>query len=439
MSFIIVILALLLLIVMISYFKVDAFLSFIIVSVLAGIGLGIPLSELPQSIDRGIGSIMGSLTLIIVLGAMFGKLVAESGATQQIVDVMVSAFSVKHIHWGLMITGFIVGIPLFYGIGFVLLVPLILSIVNQYKLPALYMGVSMLAALSVTHGFLPPHPSPVALVSLFQADMGLTLIYGILIAVPAIVLAGPIFGRTLRHIKTGPLNLFEKKEINENYSRPGKVNSFISAILPVFLLILATAIPYLFPLMGEKASGVVGFLGAPSVVMLIALVYASYTLGIKQGRPVKEVMDIFVGAIKDIAPILLIIAGSGIFKQIMEESGVSTGLAAMLERLPVHPLILGWLIAAVIRVCIGSATVAGLTAAGVLMPLVTQADVDPNLMVLSIGAGSLMFSHVNDSGFWMFKEYFNLSIRDTIRSWSFMETIVSMVGLAGVLILHFFV
>lgn len=439
MSFIIVILALLLLIVMISYFKVDAFLSFIIVSVLAGIGLGIPLSELPQSIDRGIGSIMGSLTLIIVLGAMFGKLVAESGATQQIVDVMVSAFSVKHIHWGLMITGFIVGIPLFYGIGFVLLVPLILSIVNQYKLPALYMGVSMLAALSVTHGFLPPHPSPVALVSLFQADMGLTLIYGILIAVPAIVLAGPIFGRTLRHIKTGPLNLFEKKEINENYSRPGKVNSFISAILPVFLLILATAIPYLFPSMGEKASGVVGFLGAPSVVMLIALVYASYTLGIKQGRPVKEVMDIFVGAIKDIAPILLIIAGSGIFKQIMEESGVSTGLAAMLERLPVHPLILGWLIAAVIRVCIGSATVAGLTAAGVLMPLVTQADVDPNLMVLSIGAGSLMFSHVNDSGFWMFKEYFNLSIRDTIRSWSFMETIVSMVGLAGVLILHFFV
>lgn len=439
MSFLIIILCLLLLIVMISYFKVDAFLSFIVVSVLAGIGLGIPLGDLPATVDRGIGNILGSLTLIIVLGAMLGKLVAESGAAQKIADVMVATFGTKYIHWGLMITGFIVGIPLFYGIGFVLLVPLIFSIVNQYKLPAVFMGISMLAALSVTHGFLPPHPSPVALVALFEANMGMTLIYGLCIAVPTIILAGPLFGRTLRHIKTGPLKLFEKKELGAEFSQPGKGNSFLSATLPVFLLILATVIPLVFTSMGAKAAEWVAFLGAPSIVMLIALVVATYTLGIRQGRTIRQVMEVYVDAIKEIAPILLIIAGSGIFKQVMEDSGVSMELAAALQRLPVHPLILGWLIAAVIRVCIGSATVAALTAAGVLMPLITQANVDPNLMVLSLGAGSLACSHVNDSGFWLFKEYFNLSMKDTFRSWTVMETLVSVIGLAGVMVLDLFI
>lgn len=436
MSFVIIILCLLLLIVLISYFKVDAFLAFIVVSVLAGIGLGIPLGDLPATVDRGIGNILGSLTLIIVLGAMLGKLVAESGAAQKIADVMVATFGTKYIHWGLMITGFIVGIPLFYGIGFVLLVPLVLSIVNQYKLPAVFMGISMLAALSVTHGFLPPHPSPVALVALFEANMGMTLLYGLCIAVPTIVLAGPLFGSTLRNIKTGPLKLFEKKALNTAFCQPGKGNSFLSATLPVFLLILATVIPLIFPAMGGKAAEVVAFLGAPSIVMLIALIVATYTLGIRQGRSIKQVMDVYVDAIKDIAPILLIIAGSGIFKQVMEDSGVSMELAAALQQLPVHPLILGWLIAAVIRICIGSATVAALTAAGVLMPLITQTQVDPNLMVLSLGAGSLACSHVNDSGFWLFKEYFNLSMKDTFRSWTVMETIVSVAGLAGVMLLN---
>ncbi|MDH6358119.1 gluconate:H+ symporter [Parabacteroides sp. PF5-9] len=439
MSFIVIILCLALLIVMISYFKIDAFLSFIVISILAGIGLGIPLTDLPKTIDNGIGNILGSLTLIIVLGAMLGKLVAESGAAQKIADVMVDLFGTRYIQWGLMITGFIVGIPLFYGIGFVLLIPLVFSIVNQYKLPAVYMGVSMLAALSVTHGFLPPHPSPVALVALFNANIGMTLIYGMLIAIPAIVLAGPLFGRTLRNIQTGPLKLFEKKELDCAYSMPGKVNSFSTAMLPVFLLILATAIPYAFGDMPGKVADVVAFVGSPSVVMLIALIVATYTLGLRQGRKVKDVMAVYVDAIKDIAPILLIIAGSGIFKQVMEDSGVSMELATAFQKLPVHPLILGWLIAAVIRVCVGSATVAGLTAAGVVMPLITQGGVNPNLMVLSLGAGSLMFSHVNDSGFWLFKEYFNLSIKDTIRSWSLMETIVSIVGLVGVMILNIFI
>ena len=439
MAFVIIILSLALLVVLISYFKVNAFLSFLIVSILAGIMLGIPIDKLPDSINNGIGSIMGSLTLIIVLGAMLGKLVAESGAAQKIADVMVDAFGTKHIQWGLMITGFIVGIPLFYGIGFVLLVPLIFSIVYKYKLPAVYIGLPMLAALSVTHGFLPPHPSPVALVSMFKANMGMTLIYGLAVAIPAIILAGPVFSKTLKNIKSGPVTLFEQKEVNTNFGIPGKANSFISATLPVFLLIIVTIIPLCFQTMEANVKSIISFTGAPAVVMLIALIVATYTLGIKQGRSIKEVMDIYGEAVKDIAMILLIIAGAGIFKQIMEDSGVSNELANGLQQFPIHPLILGWLIAAIIRGCVGSATVAALTAAGVIMPLVVQSGVNPNLMVLSLGAGSLMFSHVNDAGFWMFKEYFNLSLTDTLKSWSVMEAIVSIVGLLGVLLLSFII
>lgn len=437
MSFIIVIFSLILLIVLISYFKVDAFLSFVVVSLLAGVALGIPLEKLPDTVHKGIGDILGSLTLIIVLGAMLGKLVAESGAAQRIASVMVQVFGVRHIQWGLMATGFVVGIPLFYGIGFVLLVPLIFSVVYKYKLPAVYTGLPMLAALSVTHGFLPPHPSPVALVTQFHADLGVTLMYGLLIAVPAIILAGPVFGSTLKHIVSGPVTLFEQKESSTQYALPGKVNSFLSATLPVFLLIGATVLPYCFSDPGILR--ILSFLGSPSVVMVIALAIATYTLGIRQGRNIRKVMLIYTEAVKDIAMILLIIAGSGIFKQIMEESGVSGELAVQLQQLPVHPLILGWLMAAVIRGCVGSATVAALTAAGVILPLTARTDVNPNLMVLSLGAGSLMFSHVNDSGFWLFKEYFNLSIKDTLRSWSVMEAIVSVAGLVGVVLLNLFI
>ena len=441
MSFIIIVFCLLLLILLISYFKVDAFLSLVIISMAMAIFLGIPLGQIPMVVEKGIGNILGNLTLIIVLGAMLGKLVAESGAAKKIAEVMVNIMGTKKIQWGLMIAGFIVGIPLFYGVGFVLLVPIIFSIVYQYKFPAVYIGLPMLAALSVAHGFLPPHPSPVALVSIFNANMGITLIFGIVIAIPAIILGGPIFSKTLKNIKTGPLKLFgtDERENNQDTKQPGKTNSFFTATLPVLLLIIVTAIPYLFPDAGKQESSFLSLVSAPSTVMLISLIVATYTLGIRQGRSMKDIMLVYTDAVKDIAMILLIIAGSGIFKEVMETSGVSLTLANTMENLPVHPLILAWLMAGIIRVCIGSATVAALTAAGVILPLSISTGINPNLMVLSLGAGSLLFSHVNDSGFWLFKEYFNLSIKDTLRSWSVMEIIVSIVGLIGVLTLNFII
>ncbi|MGH2622295.1 MAG: GntP family permease [Sphingobacterium sp.] len=442
MVFTIVFLSLICLIISITYFKINAFLSFLIVSILAAIALDIPLEQIPLTVEKGIGSILGGLTLIIVLGAMLGKIIAQSGAAANIAAVMVRIFGVKHLPWGMAFTGFIVGIPLFYGVGFVLLVPLIFSIVYSYKLPAVYVGLPMLAALSVTHGFIPPHPSPVALVVLFKADMGMTLIYGLLIAIPAIIIGGPLFGRTLKNLKSAQSEIFQPQDnskLDNDGDKPGVWISFMTTLLPVFLLILFTILPFIVPAEHTAMQHIISFLGAPTIVMLLSIIFATFSLGLSQGRSMKQVMFTYTEAVKDIAMILLIIAGSGVFKEVMEESGVSLLLAENLQGLPIHPLILAWIITAIIRGCVGSATVAALTAATVLLPLLESSGINPNLMVLAIGAGSLMFSHVNDSGFWLFKEYFGLTVKDTLRSWSVMEALVSSVGLIAVMLLSLFI
>jgi Gnt-I system high-affinity gluconate transporter len=346
------------------------------------------------------------------------------------------AFGKKYIQWALMVTGFVAGIPLFYNVGFVLLVPLIFSVVYQYKLPAVFIGLPMLASLSVTHGFLPPHPSPTALVGLFHANLGLTLLYGLILAIPAIIVAGPVFSSTLKHIKSEPLQTFQPKHIPAD-QLPGTANSFLTSLLPVILLATTTVLPYIVHL-NETGSQWIAFIGDANIVMLLSLIISVITLGIVQGKSLKTIMNIFGEAIKEVALILLIVAGAGVLKQVFVDSGVSNEIGGLLKGWTIHPLLLGWIIAAIIRVCIGSATVAGLTAAGIIAPVLPQLHANPNLMVLAIGAGSLFFSHVNDSGFWLYKEYFNLSIKDTIRSWSVMETIVSIMGLIGVMILDLF-
>ena len=437
MTFFIVLLGILLLIVLITWGKVNAFLAFLVVSILTGLLLGIPFDQITRSVYKGIGDTLGQLAIVIVLGAMLGKLVAESGAAQRIATLMMGLFGVKYIQWALMVTGFIIGIPLFYNVGFVLVIPLIFSVVYKYKLPAVYIGLPMLASLSVTHGFLPPHPAPAALVAQFHANMGRTLLYGMACAIPAVIIAGPLYSRTLKHIVSRPLEGLVAKDKPEG-QLPGGVNSLLTALLPVILLMTTTLLPMVIPgVWGWKK--VLEFVGDPTIILMIAIGVATYTLGIRTGMRMKKIMQIYEEAVKDIAMILLIVAGAGALKEVFTDSGVSGQIAVVLQGWPVHPLVLGWLIAAIIRVCLGSATVAGLTTAGIILPLMTRSHVDPNLMVLAVGAGSLMFSHVNDGGFWLFKEYFNLSIKDTLRSWSIMETLVALIGLGGVLLLNLFV
>ena len=434
MTLFIIFLCIGLLVLLITWGKLNPFLAFLIVSIVAGITTGIPLSSIGKSLQKGVGDMLGSLIMVIALGAMLGKIVAESGAAQKIASVMMNIFGRKYIQWGLVCTGFIIGIPLFYNVGFVLMIPLIFSVVNQYKLPAVYIGLPMLASLSVAHGFLPPHPSPAALVAQFNADMGLTLVYGIIIAIPTIIIAGPIFSLTLKKIPSTPLETFQSKTLPED-QLPSTLNSFLTSLLPVILLASTTLLATFWQgSESMKAFGV--FIADPSIVMLISVLVATFTLGRKMGTSMKTIMFIYTEAVKDVSMIVLIIGGAGALKQILIDGGVSNEIAVILKTLPLNPLILGWLVAAIIRVCLGSATVAGLTTAGIMAPLVAQSGVNPNLMVLSIGVGSLMFSHVNDPGFWLFKEYFNLSIKNTIKSWSMMESIVAVVGLVGVLILN---
>lgn len=434
MTFLILFLCIAGLIVLISVAKVHPFLAFLLISILAGISLGLPLDRIAGSMEKGIGDILSSLVILITLGAMFGKLVAESGAAQRIATVIVNAAGKKNIPWAMMAIGFIIGIPLFYGIGFVLMVPLIFSVVYKYKLPAVAVGLPMLAALSVTHGFLPPHPSPSALVVQFHANMGLTLMYGVVLAIPAIIIAGPVFSSTLKKIPSVPLKSFVAEELPEN-QLPGTFNSFFTAVLPVLLLMGTTIASFVLPV-DSRFHTLIGFLAAPSVVLIIALTYATFSIGILQVKSMVKVMGFYTDAVKDIASILLIIAGSGALKQVLTDTGINNQFAALLQNLHIQPLLLGWIIAATIRVCIGSATVAGLTTVGFILPIMLGSHINPNLMVLSVGAGSLAFSHVNDSGFWLFKEYFNLSVKNTFLSWSIMETIISVVGLIGVLLLN---
>jgi Gnt-I system high-affinity gluconate transporter len=335
----------------------------------------------------------------------------------------------------MMFTGLLVGIPLFYNVGFVLLVPLVFSVVQQSKVPPIYVGIPMFASLSVTHGFLPPHPAPTAMLPMFGADMGKTLMYGLIVAIPAMVCAGPLYARLFRNVKSNPITLFVAP-LRPESELPTTFNCFASALLPVALI----ACSMFVPLAPESAQPALKFWTNPLIVMLVALAVATYTLGLSRGLKLQPLMDDYGNSVKDIAVILLIIAGAGTLKEVFVATNVDKNISELLTGISIDPLILGWLIAGVIRVSLGSATVAGMTAAGLMAPVVANnPHVDPQLMVLAIGAGSLMFSHVNDSGFWMAKEYFNLSIKETIKSWTLMEGIVGVVGIISVLILERFV
>lgn len=437
MSFLIVIISILFLVVLISYFKVNAFLSFLIVSIAGGFFLGINPAEIGGTIQKGIGDMLGSLVIVIIAGAMLGKLVAETGAAQKIASGLMAVFGEKYLQLALMVTGFVIGIPLFYNVGFVLVFPLLASVAYRFKMSPVYIGLPMIASLSVTHGFLPPHPSPAALVTQFNANMGTTLFFGTIIAIPTVLVAGPLFSKSLKTINASILKTFQNEGLPED-KLPGFFNSMLSSLLPVILLAITTlANFYVTPESSYKS--IIQFLSDSSIVMLLSLMVATYTLGIARGHSMKYLMEVYSDAVKDVLMIILIIGGSGALKETLIRSGVSNEIGDLLDNLSIHPLILGWLIASVIRVCVGSATVAGLTAAGIVAPLlIAHPEVHPSLMVLSVGAGSLMFSHVNDSGFWLFKEYFNLSIKDTIRSWSLMETIVAICGLIGVMTINTF-
>ena len=438
-----VVLLIALLIVLISWGRVPPFAAFIATALIGALAFGMPLNDIGKSLERGVGEMLGGLAAIICLGAMFGRVIADSGGARSIAKALIDAVGVRFVLIAMALTGLIVGIPLFYAVGFVVLVPLIFSLGIRTKLPAVHLGIPLLCGLSIAHGFLPPHPSPIALIKLFGADLGLTLIYGLIVGVVTLMIAGPMLALTLkgiapqaaatRALSDSPLSLADSNVPEERL--PGPFNSCVTALLPVALIAATTALAYV-PHGSPQFKEIVTFLGQPTVVLMASLIYATFSLGVARGMNLKTLMQAYGASLNDVAGILLVLAGAGALKQVFVDSGVSAELAAWLQTIALQPLILGWLIAMVIRIALGSATIAALTAAGIMVPVVAASHVDPNLMVLAIGAGSLMCSHVNDAGFWMFKEYFNLDLRDTFRSWTVMESVAGSVGLLCVLALN---
>lgn len=438
MSLLILIASILLLLALISGAKINAFIALIITAFFAGILKGMPFGNLINSIQLGIGSTLGSLILIIAFGVILGNLLSDSGAAQRISSVMIRWFGAKHIKWAMVITGFSVGISMFYNAGFIILIPMVFAVAQSTKQPIIYLGIAMASALSITHGFLPPHPGPTAIAVIFKANIGKTLLYGLLVSLPALLVAGIIFPEFIKKIKAfPPKGLFESKTFTEKEMPSFKI-SILTALVPVFLMGAATVSELLLP-EEDRVRSFLLFIGNPTTSMLIAVLFAVVALGIFRGRKMQDIMDKSSTALSAATMIILIIAAGGAFKQVLIDSGMGSDLSDFFQESSLSPLVLGWLVATIIRIALGSATVAGLTAAGIVQPLVIASGVSPELMVLSIGAGSLMCSHVNDTGFWMFKEYFGISVSDTFKTWTVMETIIGIMGLIGVLVLNIWI
>ncbi len=438
MPLLIVFTAVVFLLVLITVVKINAFISFTLVCIYVGLAMQLPIEIIVEAIKKGMGDTLGLLVLILGFGSMLGKIVADSGAAQKITQTLIAAFGLKKIHWALMLTGLIVGIPMFYSVGFVILIPIVFTVAASTGLPLIFVGLPMLASLSVTHGYLPPHPAPTAIAAMFGADMGKTIFYGFLVAIPAIIIAGPVLSPRFKKIKATPLKEFTAQNILEESKLPSTFISILTALMPVILIGLSGLIDSFI----NETSALYPFIkgiGDPVIAMLLSVLFAIYMLALRRGKKMKEVMDNLVGAISSIAMILLILAGAGGLKEVLVISGISDYMGDLLRHSGMSPLILAWLIAAVIRVSVGSATVAGMTAAGIVLPLVSMPGASPELMVLAIGSGSLMLSHVNDGGFWMFKEYFNISVKETFLTWTVMETTISIVGLLIILLLNNFI
>jgi gluconate transporter len=419
--------AIVLLVLFISVFKLQPFISFLLVSLGLGLASGLTTGDTIVAIQKGIGGTLGSIIPIIILGAMIGKMVAKSQATTVIADWLVDVLGHKNLPFAFMIIGFIVGLPLFYSVAFLLMAPLVLSTAQRHNLPVVYLGIPMLASLSITQGFLPPHPAPYYLVThLPGADMGITLGLGIMISIPAMLASGWLFGKTLRNIPASPMSFVEPPTAAK---APSLGASLFVLLLPVGLIAMQSFAKNLH-------NPALEFVGEPIVALLISLGAAIYLLGFNRGISWSEMQGWLLESIKDISPLMLTFGGAGAFKEILQAMKVGDEILQLTQQSTLDPLIIAWMIAGVLRIVTGSSTVAGITTAGLILPILSASGTNPNLMALSIGAGSMVLSHVNDAGFWLYKEYFGVTIKDSLRSWTIMETILAVVGLLGVLVLQ---
>jgi len=449
-----------LIVVLITRFKVHPFLSLTIGSLVTGVIAGLSVTATIASYLKGFGDTAAGVGTLIALGAMFGKLLADSGGGDQIADTIIGRSSTRTLPWAMALVGALIGLPMFFEIGLVLLMPIIFLVARRSGLSLIKVGIPALAGLSVMHGLVPPHPGPLVAIAALNANLGITLAFGVLIAIPTVAIAGPLFARyAARWVDVPAPHLFDDEPDRgtdggdpgdgttssggattalerRTIDRPTFATTLATVLVPVILM-MGKAMADIF--IADKANpvrSVLDFVGTPLIALLIAVVIAMFTLGRGAGMDTRGIAHTIEQSLPPIAGILLIVAAGGGFKQTLIDTKIADLIASFVTGGAATVLLVGWFVAVLIRLATGSATVATVTASGILAPLVTTLDpTHTSLLVLAIGAGSLFFSHVNDAGFWLVKEYFGLTVGQTIKTWSIMETIISVVGLIFVVLL----
>ncbi|ANQ65384.1 gluconate:H+ symporter [Staphylococcus equorum] len=427
---IITLLSIVIVILGVAWWKWHAFISLTVAGLFLAIMAGLSPEKIVTAYETGVGDVLGHLVGILALGTILGKLMSDSGAGMQISDYLVKALGYKKLPWAMMLSGFIIGIPVFFEVGIVILLPLVISIHKTTKTNILLIAIPLLAGLSIVHGIVPPHPGAMTAIGIYEADLGKVLLYSLIIALPTAIIAGPIFGKFIskRVIPENPPNII--KVNNKTKGLPSVGISFLVIILPVLLMLLSIITPYLGEIPSIIKNSLI-FIGSPVIALLISCFTAFYLLGFKQGMTKNVIKDLVEECILPIGSIILIIGAGGGFKEILIETGVGNTIAQMTEQLSLSPLLLAFLVAGLIRVATGSATVALTTAAGIVSPIIQHmSGVNLELLVIATGAGSLMLSHVNDAGFWMVKEYLGLNVKETFKTWTVMETLLSFVAFA---------
>ncbi|QYD69601.1 GntP family permease [Paraburkholderia edwinii] len=438
------VIAIAVLILMITRFKVYPFLVLIIVSLLLGLAAGMPAGSIVKSFETGNGNTLGHIAIVVGLGTMLGKMMAESGGAERIATTLIRWFGEKNIHWAMMFVAIIVGLPVFFEVGFVLLIPIAFNVAKRTGKSLLLIGLPMVAGLSVVHGLIPPHPAALLAVQAYHADIGRTIVYGLIVGVPTAIVAGPLFALLIhRHItlpENNPLAAqfiakFDDQSGDHDKKReecdlPGFGVTLFTILLPVILMLIGSWAD-LVTTPKTLANDLLHFIGNTDVALLIAVLVSFWTFGAQRGFNREQIQKFCGECLAPIAGITLIVGAGGGFGRVLMDSGISKQIVDTATSAHLSPLLLGWLVAALIRLATGSATVAMTTACGIVAPIASAGAVavKPELLVLATGSGSLIFSHVNDGGFWLIKEYFGMTVGQTFKTWSLCETIISVLGL----------
>ncbi|MEO7823219.1 MAG: GntP family permease [Gemmatimonadaceae bacterium] len=438
--------AVVLLVVLIARFKLHPFIALISVSLAMGVAAGMPPAAAVKAFQDGVGGALGFIAIVVGLGTMLGKMMAESGAASRIATTLIDLFGERRVHWAIMVVAFIIGIPVFFQVGFVLLIPLVFTIARRTGMSLVKIGIPLVAGLSVVHGMLPPHPAAMLAVGAYNADIGRTILYGLLVGLPTAALAGPIFATWVSpRILLPPDNPLARQLEGDSTATdaareaPGFGISLFTVLIPVILMLVASAADATLALT-SSAGLALRFVGHPIVALLLALLFSFFSLGRPRRFTREEVMKFCNDCLGPTATILLVIGAGGGFNQVLVQSGVGRAVAEVALGSQVSPLLLGWTVAALIRVATGSATVAMTTAAGIVAPIaLVTPGTNAELLVLATGAGSLVLSHVNDAGFWLIKEFFNMTVPQTLRTWTVAETIIGVAGLGFTLLLSLIV